>query len=197
MIFQWIVWALRSPTLLSWLGIAAELTVAAVIYFEVEQTRRLNFLQRATTENANKERSEIYREFLTVRGATLAEKSDAFLAMLHCNLELKLKCDRQITLFNDLAITTEEWYSRKKPLIEVFPHAPVFVWAILHSYILQRRRDTGTWFAKPLLKFTLRCIDFVMSEKHALKLRGQNSEEGLTISFEDMLSMKKELRGLL
>ena len=57
-------------------------------------------------------------------------------------VSLKTSCDRQIVLFNDLGITVGVWYSQSEPLVEIFPHAAIFIWIILHPYIIQRRKDT-------------------------------------------------------
>jgi hypothetical protein len=156
---------LDSTTAIGWATVLAEVFVGCVIYLELEQNRRTAFLEKATNEDANQDRREIYKTFLAMQGvATLDERSAAFVRlMLSTPAEtvngeptLKKRCDRQIALFNNLGITVGEWYSRSAPLVKIFPHAAIYIWIVLHPYIIQRREDTGDWLAKPLLEFTLK-----------------------------------------
>ena len=189
---------LVSQTLLSWLMVAAEILVALVIYLELEQNRRLSFLDKATGESADQDRRKIYEQYVQLgEFADLEQRSKAFVQKMYQDPELKLCCDRQIAIFNDLGITIEEWFSRKKPLVRVFPHAALHMWLILNPYILERRADSGDWFARPLLKFTLRCVKFVLKDCHSLRLRGVNREDIIEIPVEYIRKMQDQLQGLI
>jgi hypothetical protein len=200
----------KSSTVIGWATFAAEFLVAAVIYFELEQGRRQHFLEKATAEHADHDRREIYKTFVAIAGcSTLEERSAAFVRRMlatppepenvapsrNGKVSLKTSCDRQIALFNDLGVTVGAWYSQSGPLVEVFPHAAIYIWIILHPYIIQRRKDTGKWLAKPLLKFTMECVAFVLKENgdRGLHLRNLDGTDGLNISRDDLLNVEKQL----
>jgi hypothetical protein len=209
-VFDTLAWFFKSETVIGWASVVAELIVAAVIYFELEQGRRQHFLERATAEHADHDRRQIYKEFVAATGCpTLEERSKVFVGRMqnaptepengtpkqNGKVSLKTSCDRQIALFNDLGITVGAWYSQSETLVEIFPHAAIFIWIILHPYIIQRRKDTGKWLAKPLLEFTLKCVTFVLKEngERGLHLRQANGQDGLTISREDLLKVERQL----
>jgi hypothetical protein len=191
--------------------IVAEMLVAVVIYFEMEQSRRDHFLEKATTEHADHDRREIYGAFVEIPGEmTLGERSREFINKMYAEelhpapsdgtaskgqggITLKQRCDRQIALFNDLGVTISSWYSQRQPLVELFPHAAVYIWIILGPYIIQRRRDTGEWLAKPLLRFTLECASFILekNQERGLELRGRGSR--VSISRRDLLEVQRQL----
>jgi hypothetical protein len=192
-----------SQTVIGWFGGLAELFVGIVIYLELEQHRRMTFLEKATEEDADQDRREIYKAFLEIAGcSTLEQRSEEFVRlMLNApeKLSLKNRCDRQIALFNDLGITVGEWYSRSRPLVEIFPHAAIYIWIILHPYIIRRREDTGKWLAMPLLKFTLKCVTFVLDQNgdRGLHLRYGDGRAGVQISREHLLKIEKQLSAIV
>ena len=199
---------LGSNIVIGWATVLAEVFVGCVIYLELEQNRRTDFLEKATQEEANQDRREIYKTFLAMEGVTtLDERSAAFVRlMLSTPAEtvnnqptLKKRCDRQIALFNNLGITVGEWYSWSAPLVKIFPHAAIYIWIVLHPYIIQRRQDTGDWLAKPLLQFTLKCVTFVLSQSYdrGLHLRPGDGHDGLRISRTDLKKVEKQLSDLL
>jgi hypothetical protein len=128
--------------------VVAELIVARVIYLEVRHSRAANFLEKATKDEANQDRREIYNEFLKIPG-DLETKSTAFSDMIVKpeNRCLKHKCERQIALFNDLGFSSRKpilaFLGREDPLVALLPHACICIWVIVKPYILRRRADTG------------------------------------------------------
>ena len=193
---------LRSSTLVGWVTVLAEIAVAVVIYLEFELTRRLTFLEKASKEDANEDRRLIYAVYLGISGcSSLGDRSTEFVRQMraHEKEKLKLACDRQIALFNSLGITTGQWYSLSKPLVRVFPHAAIYMWVILHPYIVQRREDTGNWLAEPLLRFTLKCVVFVLQQNRdrGLHLRQANGGPGVVLSRDDLVTIQKQLAQLL
>jgi hypothetical protein len=179
------------------LTVVAELVVAAVIYFELKQNRRQSFLEKVGQELANEDRRVIYEEYLTLGNsfASLQERSDAFMTRMEEYSRIKERCDRQITLFNDVGITVGGWSLFREPLVDIFPHASIYVWIILRPYILKRRLDAGRWFARPQLLFTLRCVNFVLRQGHGLSLRGMDAP--LEISVAHLQQIREELENEL
>jgi hypothetical protein len=202
----------RSATTIGWATFTAEVLVAAAIYFELEQGRTTRFIEAATREQADDDRRAIYTEFLSITEfPSLEDRSREFVRrMLETAVEpannpdpghvsLKLRCDRQIALFNNLGITIAKWYAQKQQLVEVFPHAAIYMWIILNPYIIQRRSDTGPWLARPLLTFTQRCVTFVLKTNldRGLHLRRTNGTEGLSITRDHLVKTQRQLAHLL
>ena len=202
----------RSATTIGWATFTAEVLVAAAIYFELEQDRTARFIEKATREQSDEDRRVIYAEFLSITGfASLEDRSREFVRrMLATAVEpannptpaqasLKLRCDRQIALFNDLGITIAKWYAQKQQLVEVFPHAAIYMWIILNPYIIQRRSDTGPWLAQPLLTFTQRCVAFVLKTNldRGLHLRRTDGADGLSVSRDHLVKIQRQLAHLL
>src|SRR5579872_2569405 len=157
-----------------WCVFVAEILVALVIYLELSHTRSSSFLEKATNEEANHDRSEIYSKFLELPGSRQT-KSEAFCEMILKteNATLKRKCERQIALFSELGFSTRKplwsWRGRwENRLVSLLPHPTVYMWVILRPYILKRRADTGPWYAGPFLSFSLRSVDFVRKYKRTL-----------------------------
>ncbi len=139
----------------------AEIAVALVIYFELEHSRRTAFLEKATGKESDQERREIYAAYFEVCDTSepMDRRAEAFMKHLFTNLKFKAKCDSEVALFNEIGFMISPWLARKKALVEIFPHAPVYIWMILRPYVLQRRTDTGPYFACFYFTFTKRCLD--------------------------------------
>lgn len=155
-------------------GVLAELAVAWVIYYELKQNRRLSFLDKVAQESANEDRETIYEEYAQLNGpfSNFEARRRVFTNWMMVHPALKARCDRQITLFNDIGITVGGWSVLGERLVTVFPHAAIYIWMILGDYILTRRRNTGNWFATPMMVFTLRCVNFVLQRIPGLRLYG-------------------------
>jgi hypothetical protein len=184
-----------SANILALCTVFAELLVAWVIYIEVEHSRRLAFLEKATRFEANEDRQKIYEAYLGLSAdLSVSTRADAFRQLLTTDGELKRTCDRQLALFNELGLTCRRSLFRENPLVSLLPHASIYLWVILHPYILKRRRDAGEWFAKPYLAFTLRCVEYTIKQGHGLHLAHANGDEGLRIHLSDVKDVKVELR---
>ncbi len=183
-----------------WLLFVAEFAVAAVIYFELEHSRRTAFLEKATGKDSDQERRDIYAAYFEVSGdpsQSSDERAKKFMEHLFAKPCLKRKCDNEIALFNEIGFMISPWLIRKKPLVEIFPHAPVYIWMIVRPHVLQRRTDTGPYFACFYFNFTKRCLDYVIKRTDGLHLRRPDGSDGCRISKAELLRMREEIRGLL
>ena len=218
---------LSSPTVIGWATFFADVFVALVIYVELEHNRLSAFIERATKEGAAGHRSEIYNAYLAITEfSTLEEtqrlekRSEEFMRLLltgarptrpddahataaekHTDHAVTLKemCDGQISLFNELGRAIGRWYSPKKPFVEVFPHAAIYLWIILRPYIVQRQDDTGEWLATPLISFTLKSVTYVLDKnpERGLHLRHADGKEGIHISRTYLADVEKNLARVL
>jgi hypothetical protein len=186
-----------SDRLVMWLTFVAELIVAWVIYLELETTRRTNYIAATNRDEANEARGFIYSKYLEITAPTLEERSKLFVARMYHDPELKLKCDRQIELFNSLGLIISSWFTQKKSYVRIFPHAAIYIWIILQQYIVSRRSDAGQFFAEPMLTFALRCTKFLIKKDHPLHLRKSDGTDGLTIAVEDLKQIRDKLKGEL
>jgi hypothetical protein len=176
----------------------AEVAVAVVIYFELAHQRESSFLGKATEKNANEQRRKIYEKYLELAGTdkstSLEEKSDKFVKELFGDKDLRQCCDQQISLFNELGFVYRgRFIVFESGLVEILPHAAIYIFIILKPYLLQRRADAGEWFAQPLIRFTRRSVGYVLAYDHELCLKPNNESEGLTISVQELEALKAEL----
>ncbi len=200
-------WSLfHSSALIGWIGILAELAVAAVIYMEVEHSRQAGFFQKAVEAGSNSERGKIYEAFVRMEGTfdDLEARRQAFLKTIYADKCIRDCCDSQVRLVNELGFSATRRFARTKSFIELFPHGPIFVWTIVGPYVEKRRKDTGPWYARHMLAFVLECIE------HALKSRNQENRsnepfvlrsfddtQSVEITIPDIVRMQGRLRGLL
>jgi hypothetical protein len=180
-----------------WLMFLAEVAVAAVIYLELEHNRQMAFLAKATGKTSDQERRDIYAVYLALSAELLKDRAEAFKKAMFADRCLKRKCDNEIALFNEIGFMISPWIARKKALVDIFPHAPVYIWLILRPYVLQRRDDTGPYFARHYFHFTERCLGFVIKQGKELHLRRTDGSEGYKISLDELREMQKELRSLI
>ena len=171
--------------------------------------RRLNrnaaFLEKATNFESNKERLKIYDAYFKLPGTSTSnprEASRLFDGHMASAPELRRTCEKQIALFNELGLVyRRRWWILRDPLVELLPHAAIYIWVFCRSHIIRRRQNVGKWFATPFLKFTLESVKFVLKFDGGLCLRSDENPESkeLRISVADLKSirdeLKKELRG--
>jgi hypothetical protein len=198
-VYEWIA----SAAFREWCLFGAELLVALVIYLELSHSRSSNFLEKATEEEANQDRRDIYNQFLALQG-DLQAMSKVFSDMIQTPEKSKLKhqCERQIALFSDLGFSSRKpmwsWHGRREDtLVSVLPHANIYIWVILKPYILKRRADTGPWHSAMFLRFTLRSVDFVLSYKRGLRFRMEDGEGGIEITVEELKAIRVDLKRLI
>jgi hypothetical protein len=181
-------------TTFTMLAFLAEVAVAVVIYFELELNRRGHFLEKATEEAANRDRRDIYEEYVQLGhfGDDFEKRSEAFVKRMRNYPALRDACERQIALFNNLGIIVEPRYAMTQGLVKILLHAAVYIWIILKPHILERQANVGNWYAEPLIKFTYKCAKFLVAENRPLYLRGVNGEP-LDIKLEYIKEVKRDL----
>jgi hypothetical protein len=180
------------------LTFAAEVAVAAAIFIESETSRRFHFVEKITRDQRNIDRSEIYSEFLAIKGSDRHERSTAFVEEMRGYSKLKRQCDSQIEMFNDLGLiigTPLGW--RKNFYVKIFPHAAVYFWVILRPYILQRREDAGPLFAKPMLTFMKECVIVLIGQGRDFHLRTKEGAIGMTLTNRDLREIRAEIEETL
>jgi hypothetical protein len=188
--------ALFSWNLAEWATAGAELLIAAVIYWEVEETRRTSF----QTEAANKEnydaRGDIYSEFFNVEGKSVAEKSEKFCQRIWEVKELKEKCERSIILFNRLGQIRRYALLHRRDYIRLFPNTVVLFWIMLQSYIEERRGLTGEWWARDFRDLTESCLRYLLKNpdpKLCLYDNDRKRRKDLVIPRSDLVRLQEEL----
>jgi hypothetical protein len=154
-------------------------------------------VERTTAPDANKERSEIYAVYQGIlEKSDFDEASEEFLKKIQEDADLKDKCDRQVAHFNALGIGIDHRLAQKQKIVGIFPHAAVLVWLILGPYIKQRRQDSGSWFATPLLKFTLASVIYVIEHNpkgSPLRVRRPDGRVGLELTPVKIRQIKTDL----
>ena len=183
-----------------WMMFVAELLVAYVIYMEVEHNRHVAFFAKATSEKSDKERRNIYNTYLRL-GGTREERLSQFRLAIAATTEeadeLRLHYHNQLAMFNEMGFETNRLLSRRRVMISIFPHAPVYFWFIAGSYFIERRRMTGPWFGQNALIYIKSSIEFVMGKTDALTLGLPGDVQAIVISKQDMQQMALEIAKLL
>lgn len=172
------------------------------IYLEVRQSRQARFFEAVTAAGANKDRGEIYEEYVRLTGEfpDLKTRTLAFLKVIHAKPAIRDACDSQVRLLNDMGFTATRGLGRRH-FIELFPHGPIFLWLIAGPYVEERREDTGPWYARHMLVFAERSVKYVKGymEKSGkpLVLRSKDSTIWIEIKLADLKQMHTELKALI
>jgi hypothetical protein len=184
-----------------WLGAGAEVLVALVILYEVEQHRRSSFLEEASRDEPFKGRKEIYAKFLeTEDGLTIREKSEVFCRSLWDNDDLRTECDKQMVLFNRLGhlLTPRpiSWIVSNDSILQWFPQSAVLLWLILSPYIDERRKRAGPWWAKQFEEFVLASVNFLLCNGAApLEMyHPRKRDVRLDVGKEELREMQRKLK---
>lgn len=150
-----------------WIGAGAELLVAFVILWELEEHRRSSFHDEAADSESYEARGEVYEEFFQTKANSIAEKSEAFCAQLWKEKWLKRRCEEHIVPFSRLGQIRRYSLFFKTDYLELFPHTVVLFWIMLEPYITVRRRLTGKWWATDFMKLTFDCLGFLLKDPDA------------------------------
>lgn len=184
-----------------WISAGAELLVALVILYEVEQQRRSSFLEEASQIEPFDERTSIFAAFLDASGTTASEKSEAFCESLWKDPTLRKKCDRQIVLFTRLGhlLTPRlfSWIVSNESILGWFPQSAAILWLILRPYIQERRRRSGRWWAKEFERFVAASVDFLFRNGvETLQMyHPERSNSLFPISKEELRRIQTEISG--
>jgi len=189
---------LNSTSFREWSVVLAELVVAWVIYRELRLNRNAAFLEKATQFDANEDRRKIYQACFNspVVCSNIDEASKSFDEYASTNHDIRRRCEKQIALFNELGLVyrREFWLFRDR-LVTVLPHAAVYLWIFCRPQIARRRKDTGWWYAQPMIGFTLESVKYVLKFNRPLYLRDESSnQKHLAVSVADLKNIRAELK---
>lgn len=149
-----------------WVTAVGEVLIGAVIFLELEETRRDKFLSEAANMVNYEDRGKIYSAFYDTNGESMEERSKRFCERIWNrekeDVRLKKTCERQIVLFNRLGQIRRHAWLFKDDYIKLFPHAVVLFWFMVEPYIQQRRAMTGDWWARDFEQLTKRCLQFLL-----------------------------------
>jgi hypothetical protein len=125
--------------LAEWATVVADLLIALVIYYEVEEHRASEFLAGVHEGELYRQRANLYDEYSRASGSTLRERAEAFRAKLWANPALREQCDAQWTYFNRLQYMLRHSLFHRGLLARWFPHVVVSVWVMLVAYMQERQ----------------------------------------------------------
>jgi hypothetical protein len=184
-----------------WAGFVGELVVAAAIVWELDETRRFNFLSEVSSSKMYKARGEIYDAFMDAEGKSITEKSEAIRNRIWSDAVFKTKCDKQILLFEKVGILARYSLSDKlfprDQFVSVFPHAVIAFRVMLQGYMRNREERTGPWWAQNFSRFTVNCIDYILKQKERrVRIHSANRAptEDLIIDERELLQLRSQLR---
>jgi hypothetical protein len=189
-----------------WMLFAAEVFVGAVIYMEVEHGRNSSFLAKATSEQSDHDRREIYRAFLSSPGDK-HEKSKGMLNKLIEHSEeaeqLRVAVMNTLSMFNELGFEVTRWFSQwrsgrsRRGLVAFFPHSPVCFWYMTGLWIQERRKLTGPWFAQNALIFIKRSVEYVLRYRKDISMSLPGEDQPIIITHEELRKMKADLSAMI
>jgi hypothetical protein len=179
-----------------WAGFVGELVVAAAIVWELDETRRFNFLSEVSSPKMYKARGEIYESFMNADGKSITEKSEAIRKRIWSEPEFKNNCDKQILLFEKVGtLARHALFDRlfqRNQFVSVFPHSVIAFWVMLQGYMKDREERTGPWWAQNFRRLTLDCIEYILKQKKP-RVRIHTASRSQT---EDLIIDERELRQL-
>jgi hypothetical protein len=184
-----------------WAGFVGELVVAAAIVWELDETRRFNFLSEVSSPEMYKARGEIYKAFMEADGESITEKSEAIRNRIWSEAAFKNKCDEQILLFEKVGTLARNalLYKIFQPdqFASVLPHAVIAFRVMLQGYLRDREERTGPWWAQNFNRFTVDCIEYILKQKERrvrIHSVSHTPTKDLLIDERELLQLKSQLR---
>ena len=179
-----------------WAGFVGELVVAAAIVWELDETRRHNFLSEVSSPKMYEARGEIYEAFVNAEGKSIAEKSEAIRKRIWSEPNFKKNCDEQILLFEKVGTLARyalfDRIFQMDQFVSVFPHAVIAFWVMLQAYMRDRDERTGPWWAQNFRRLTVRSIGYILKQqKPRVRIHTASRHEA-----EDLIIDERELRML-
>ncbi len=189
--------------LAEWAGFVGELVVAAAIVWELDETRRFNFLSEASSPKMYKVRGEIYNAFMDADGKSISEKSEAIRKRIWSDPKFKGDCDEQILLFEKVGTLARyalfDRLFQRNQFVSVFPHAVIAFWVMLQGYMRDREERTGLWWAQNFRRLTLGCVGYILTQKEPRvrihSATGAKTED-LTIDKRELLQLRSQLQAV-
>jgi len=179
----------------AWAGVVAELTIACVIYYELEEERASRFLSEVLGK-PYEDREDIYHEYITAGGQTLEEKAENFRKKLWNNGKLRQKCDLQLAHFSRLHYMLRWSILHRNLLVQWFPHVPIRLWVMLSAYIKEVSPHRGE--ENEFMQIVLQSLGFM--EKKGLKpirIYPREGREPVEISVDHLRTLRSEVNSLL
>jgi len=179
----------------AWAGVVAELAIACVIYYELEEERASRFLSEVLGK-PYEDREDIYHEYITAGGQTLEEKAENFRKKLWNNGKLRQKCDLQLAHFSRLHYMLRWSILHRNLLVQWFPHVPIRLWVMLSAYIKEVSPHRGE--ENEFMQIVLQSLGFM--EKKGLKpirIYPREGREPVEISVDHLRTLRSEVNSLL
>jgi hypothetical protein len=150
-----------------------EFLIVWAIISEVKGARHSAFLEKMF-EHPYKPRADIYTQFVDnipastnpPDRATLWKAGVTLLDRIHGDEQFRANCGDQVAHLNQVAVLFGS-RTANDALIEYFPHTVTITWIMLIPYILERKADQGHYWAAPLDRFALDCLDFILQDPEA------------------------------
>ncbi len=179
----------------AWAGVVAELVIACVIYYELEEERASRFLSEVLGKPFE-DREEIYHEYITAGGQKLEERAENFRNKLWHNGKLRQKCDLQLAHFGRLHYMLRWSILHRNLLVQWFPHVPIRLWVMLSAYIKEVAPYRGE--ENEFMQIVLQSLAFM--EKKGLRpirIFPREGQETIEVSVDDLRRVKVEVNNLL
>jgi len=128
-----------STSLVEWATVGAEILVAAVIFYEVEEHRASTFMTDVQDKDFYEKRAALYDAYARLAGSTLKERAEAFRKKLWGDKGLRELCDSQWTYFNRLRYMLRRSLHRRL-LAKWFPQVMVSFWVMTAIYVRERQQ---------------------------------------------------------
>src|ERR1700685_3977212 len=138
----------------------AELLVALVIYWEIEQHRLGGFMEAYTKVHGS--RADIYEYFASLdAGEYLERRREMFRDLVQKNSDLRKKCDEQINHF-DIMWYTQGLAGRRK-LLKWFPGVVATMYVVLGKRAPEQAgRRGGFWGDRYFILFAEKSLEAVV-----------------------------------
>jgi hypothetical protein len=154
-----------------WATAGAEVLIAVVIWWEMEENRRDSFLKEAAKIGSYRNRGKINSAFYNTDGESVGNRSKTFCDQIwklkRDDDDLKKSCEEQIVLFNRLGQIRRRAWIYKNDYVQLFPHAVVLFWMIVEPYLETRRAMTGEWWSRDFRELTKECLRFLLKDPNA------------------------------
>jgi len=147
-----------------WAGFVGELVVAAAIVWELDETRRHNFLSEVSSPEMYEARGKIYEAFVNAEGKSIAEKSEAIRKRIWSESNFKKNCDEQILLFEKVGTLARYAVFDRIFQMDQFVSGDRFLGDFTSTHERWGER-TGPWWAQNFRRLTVRSIGYILKQQ--------------------------------
>lgn len=114
--------------------VLAELLIAFVIYYEIEENRIAGFLHEVL-DKPYKQRREIYEAYGKAKGVTWQERAQSFRDLIVSDVGLRSKVDYQLSYISNAHYLVRRSLLHQNLMTNWFPQTVVRLWAMLCEYV--------------------------------------------------------------